>query len=389
MPAGRPKINRTEEDAKAAQRLSKRLYARRIRSQQAPQRYRETLPPSPPESETSRAVTPSSLLSLSSFGSSALDAVTLQHEDQINMVDLELLHHFTTQTCYALSDKAPAQQIWQITIPQIAYSYPFLMRGLLALSALHLAHLLPHKTTHYRIKAMAHQNNAFAPFREAMKDVSPSNCNAVFAFSAILIIISFASPHSTNGQSVPDVREQTTRWIRLVRGMYPVLNLMWNHLFEGSLRGLFTAGVWDSAAAELPPETCVQYSALFQLCDESEDSETKVACAGALEELRICFVSADISSKNPATSEIATIMSWPYKVSHDYLVALEQGYPIAMIILAYYTTVLYDLNHRWWVTGEPSRILLAVYRLLDKSMRPWLNWPLQVLKIEQEAEGIA
>lgn len=383
MPAGRPKIKRTEEDAKAAQRLSKRLYARRMRSQQASSRHRQAIPPSPPRSESFQATTPLSLLSPPLFQTYAADAVAFRSSD------LELLHHFSTQTCYALSDKVPSQKIWQTTIPQIAFSYPFVMHGLLALSALHLAHLQPHKAAHHDIKAMTHQNTALGPVREATQNISSSNCHALFAFSAILVVIIIASPHSSNSKSLLDVQEKMTRWIRLVRSVQPMLESVWSHLSEGSLRDLCTANVRKSAGAQLPPEACGYFSALFRLCDESEDSVTKDACAGALEGLRVCFVGADNSSKNPATNEVATTLSWPYRVPHGYLVALEQGYPIAMIILAYYTIALYRFDHYWWVSGEPSRMLLSVYRLLDESMRPWLAWPLRELAFEPVAEDLA
>ncbi len=393
MPAGRPKIRRTQEDAKAAQRLSKRLYARRIRSQQA------SIAPSPPKSNKSQAETPSPSLSITPFESPTNGALTPQPWEQTSrpdqgvipwLGDLELLHHFTTRTCYELSDKFPSQQIWQTTIPQIAYSYPFLMRGLLALSALHLAHVRPQEANHFEIKAMAHQNAALGPFQDAMKDISPTNCHALFAFSATLVVIGFASPHSSSSRSLLDVREKTTRWMRLVRGVYPMLSPMWNHLIQGGLRGMLTAGVVKSAAADSPTEPCFHYSALSQLLSyDFEDPETREACAGALEELRICFICTDISLKNRATSEVATIMAWSYRVPQGYLAALEQGNPIAMIILAYYTIALQHIDRYWWINGEPARMLLSVYRLLDKSMRAWLDWPLQVLNLELEAKSIA
>ena len=395
MPAGRPKIKRTQEDAKEAQRRSKRLYARRVRSQQASGGSRETLPPSPLESEISRAAAPSLSLTLfeppdsSDAAFQLLKPISDQEQAVIPWLgDLELLHHFTIHTCYTLSDKARSQRIWQNAIPQIAYSYPFLMRGILAISALHLAHLRPNEARHFEIKAMAHQNAALGPFRDVIKVISPFNCHALFAFSAVLIVLGFASPHASSGQTDLDVREKTTRWIRLVRGVYPMLSPMWSYIAEGSLRGLLFAGVWKPAARNLPAESFFHYRALSQLCDECEDPETREACATALEELRVCFVCTDLSLKNPAMSEGATVMSWPSSLPQIYLAALEQGHPTALIILAYYTVVLNHMDRYWWVNGEPSRILLSVYWLLDEPMRPWLDWPLRALNLEQKAKGI-
>ena len=397
MPAGRPKINRTREDARAAQRLSKRLYARRIRSQQASGKSRETFLPSPPDSEISQTATPSSL-SLSCFEPPASNDVASQHLEPVSIKgqsvipwlgDLELLHHFTTQTCYSFSDKQPSQQLWQNVIPQIAFSHPFLMRGLLAVSALHLAHLRPEEARHFEIKAMTHQTAALGPFQELMKALSPSNCDAIFAFASALVVLSFASPHSSNGHTVLDVREKTTRWMRLIRGVGPMLEPMWSHIKKGKLQGLLTVGVWKSAAENSPTESFLNYHELCRLCEDCEDVETKEACTKALEDLRLCFVCSEISLKLPSMSYHASVFWWSSGLPRDYLSALEQGHAIAMIILAYYAVILHRLDHFWWINGEPSRIVLAVYWLLDESMRHWLNWPLLVLNLAHEAKSTA
>ena len=397
MPAGRPKIKRTQEDAKEAQRLSKRLYARRIRSRQASTKSQEPLPPSPPESDLSRAETPSCLQSLPYPGPSAANTVALQNLKSVTISgqpeipwlgDLELLHHFTTRTCYTFSDKSPAQHIWQNAIPQIAFSYPFLMRGLLAVSALHLAYLRPEEARYFEIKAMTHHTAALGPFQELMKALSPSNCDAVFAFASVLIVLGLASPHSSGSHTILDVREKTTRWIRLIRGVGPMLEPMWSHIKQGKLQDLLKVGVWKSAAENSPAEPFLHYDDLRRLCEECEDPETKEACTTALEELRLCFVCSELSLKNPAMSYHATVFWWSSGLPRDYLSALEQGHATAMIILAHYAVTLQRMDYFWWINGEASRIVLAVYCLLDKSMRHWLDWPLQMLDLGHEAKSL-
>ncbi|KAB2574763.1 Sterol uptake control protein 2 [Lasiodiplodia theobromae] len=61
---------------------------------------------------------------------------------ELNMTDLELLHHFTVTTAYTLSTAPELQTWWRIEVPHIAFSYPFVMRALLSLSGIHVAHTL-------------------------------------------------------------------------------------------------------------------------------------------------------------------------------------------------------------------------------------------------------
>ncbi|KAL1649564.1 hypothetical protein SLS58_001621 [Diplodia intermedia] len=61
---------------------------------------------------------------------------------ELNMPDLELLHHFTVTTAYTLGATAELQTWWRIEVPHLAISYPFVMRALLSLSGIHVARTL-------------------------------------------------------------------------------------------------------------------------------------------------------------------------------------------------------------------------------------------------------
>ena len=52
--------------------------------------------------------------------------------------DLELLHHYTTSTCYTLSRSPAVQAIWRDEAPRIGFEMPPVLHTILALSALHL-----------------------------------------------------------------------------------------------------------------------------------------------------------------------------------------------------------------------------------------------------------
>lgn len=60
----------------------------------------------------------------------------------LNMTDLFLLHHFTTVTARSLCPwHADVQQWWTHEVPRVAVRHPFVMRSLLTLAGLHVAHL--------------------------------------------------------------------------------------------------------------------------------------------------------------------------------------------------------------------------------------------------------
>ncbi|OJD31437.1 c6 transcription protein [Diplodia corticola] len=72
----------------------------------------------------------------------ATSSIPLEPDLELNMTDLELLHHFTVTTAYTLGATVELQTWWRIEVPHLAFSYPFVMRALLALSGVHVAHTI-------------------------------------------------------------------------------------------------------------------------------------------------------------------------------------------------------------------------------------------------------
>lgn len=53
--------------------------------------------------------------------------------------ELELMHKYSTETYKSLCTSNSGHYVWQIAIPRMALQYDFLMNGILALGALHIA----------------------------------------------------------------------------------------------------------------------------------------------------------------------------------------------------------------------------------------------------------
>ena len=89
-------------------------------------------------------------------------AATPKHSPlTLNMAHLELLHHFITVTAAEMTaGNNMGQEIWHMTIPKIALSHEWLMHGILAVSALHMAYFSPGQQSVYWKRAALHQDQA-------------------------------------------------------------------------------------------------------------------------------------------------------------------------------------------------------------------------------------
>lgn len=76
------------------------------------------------------------------------------------MQSLELLHNFTTRTFATMSDSIIIRDFYRLSAVQLGLRCDYIMRTVLAVSALHLAYHRPEMRDHYRSLAMTHHQVA-------------------------------------------------------------------------------------------------------------------------------------------------------------------------------------------------------------------------------------
>src|ERR1700709_50976 len=117
----------------------------------------------------------------------------------LQVEELELLHHWTLFASIGFGDKPGDEVLWQVEIPRIACKQPFLMRGILAVSALHMSRVRPDKRQEFLLRDVYHQNLALPSYRYVIDDfrgkMTEENCHAVIAFASLTSAYAFAEPY--------------------------------------------------------------------------------------------------------------------------------------------------------------------------------------------------
>lgn len=97
------------------------------------------------------------------------------------MYDLVLMNNWTASTWKSIIDPQDKyQKLWQTFVPTEAASHPFLMHGILALSALHLASdsgRSQETRREHRAVALRHHEYSIALFRPLLNKITAQNCN--------------------------------------------------------------------------------------------------------------------------------------------------------------------------------------------------------------------
>lgn len=103
----------------------------------------------------------------------------------MNVLDLELLHNFCTSTCATLTHHPLLRDVWRISAVQIALDCEFVLRSMLALSAMHLAHHRPEKRDYYEAEGALHHQIATRAAMTAMNTLTKENIRQLHLFSVL------------------------------------------------------------------------------------------------------------------------------------------------------------------------------------------------------------
>lgn len=306
------------------------------------------------------------------------------HLPDLQMCELELLHHFTTETCYTLSDRAESHRLWQIVAPQVAMHHAFLMRGIFAISALHLSCLKPEMQDHYAHIAVKNQDAALSSFRSIMSKMDQSNCDAFFALSSLIVVYGFESPKAADSLGMFNYNEeQSDDWLPLIRGVNSIIQSVWPWIKSGRLSGLLHDHIQESARTELPNVLSEQLSQLNTLFENSSAGQEAIgAYKTALEILRSCFVR--MNNRPPYECEVSIAFLWPVIVPVEFLKRLNMREPEALILLAHYCVILHHLDDYWWMRGWAMHIINNIHRELDDNWRYWIQWPTSVVTVDEK-----
>lgn len=78
--------------------------------------------------------------------------------------------------------------------------------------------------------------------------------------------------------------------------------------------------------------------------------------------------------------ELRFLFFWPLYLEANFLTYLRQRQPGALVILMYYTSLLFASESRYWfMNGWGDRLMKECYEIVDQSWMPAIQWPLSFL----------
>ncbi|KAL0929778.1 fungal Zn binuclear cluster domain-containing protein [Colletotrichum truncatum] len=298
------------------------------------------------------------------------------------ILDLELMHHFTSTSYLTFSSSPMVQKVFQSNIPNEAFNHPFLLHQILTFSAYHKAFLQPSQRHIYLPYAAKHQNDAINQMRPALADINSSNCHAIFATSTLLTLSAFATYPSQEKydpafSSIPSMLDIFT----LTTGMRTIFRTWDQDLRKGPLGDFFSNGFRNTVVrtvdVKLQPLFDQLSYVVYKLMELRLPRFEYDVVNEALLSLIECVTKVSSANTLTAPAEFRALLMWPGSMSKDYLVLLREQHPAALMLLAHFCVVAHMAEPFCWFLEGWAKALMAVItaQICDSPWAEFIKWP--------------
>lgn len=290
----------------------------------------------------------------------------------------ELLHHYLETGCLGLRT-ASNMYLWEVSIPQMALAHNFLMQGLLAVSALHLSTLQPHRKKELTRQAAISEHLALPQYRSFVSQNKPRDIHAVFAFAGFVVPFTIARFGATDAPlgRLPGVGDEHPHWFHALIGLMELLREHWAELEKGPFASSMASKIdvdhkWnpnDSHFGEV--DLILQPTELSSHEDERDLSICKMAMNALRDYAAVPYCPCG------TMNEMTAVFLWPGWLPKPFHPLLYKRRPEALVILAHYCVLLKHVDSCWYMKGVGTSMLEEINSVLSEEWRPKIRWALE------------
>jgi len=180
-------------------------------------------------------------------------------------------------------------------------------------------------------EASAHHDIGLRMFRKAMLNITPQNCDACLAFSAIIGAYAWASSNQTGDLFFSDTstseEKSNVEWASLLRGVHTLLDVAGDWMTSSSMKPVLNPRP-ISPMVDKPAvlEVSLKLVALSQLWDSSLGKFNDIEVEALNETLALLHEDCVFLASFPDDRQIdvvSVVYAWPVKVPGAFLVMVK------------------------------------------------------------------
>ena len=286
---------------------------------------------------------------------------------------LHLLHHaMTNMASYTASEG--------ITHLMITYALdnastaPYLLNQLLALSALHCSTVKGNDQVVFAHEARKLQARALSHFNEVEYGPNEHTGMPSLMFVSLLGIHTLYNTLSTSYRDIDYFTTSFVSYMRIHRGVRPILDEFWTRICRTEPRSLFYIMDWIETS-----DTCssVRETTLLRKHLESSPDRSTSSVQACLEALGWIQWVLNLKATVADDSErrVHASIAWPLIVSEEYVESLHQHKQEALAVLAFFMATLHQKPHFWGFNNAGPQLVSEIAAHLGPLWEDALTWP--------------
>lgn len=322
--------------------------------------------------------------------------------DERRLLELRLLHHFTTVVTNSFS--ADLRHVWYLDSVRLGFEHHFLLYAIFAISALHIvcdardgprmyvdhegvesvAEMIPLSLGNID-HAKAHRiylNLAVRKQREAISSLNPNNADAVFLAS---VLLSYQALKLLPDSSTTNVYLPPTQWLRMSRAIFTVVQAARPLVQGGSVVEMVRTTNMEpdfrDQAAIFNPQNSKPFEALLDWSSYPEpdlDLESKHTYEKTL--AYVGGIWQAILNKEAPTVLFRRFVSLGVLVPIQFATFLDQGRPRALAILAHHFAMMKAADEHWWLRGLADHEVNGIRSVMPAEWQWAMEWPLSIVR---------
>lgn len=322
-------------------------------------------PVSPPVGSLSVASYSHGTPSTSSLPSSEGDGL-------LDILGLELIHHYTNSTCYTFCRDQARTDIYRSKLPMLAFQdgNSFLLHAILAISALHLYSLNP-ASGKYALTANTHCSQALAGVKAVWSEDSSSTADPNTVFLTYMVLTIYG--HAT---STPPLCHETSKvWLGVLRtaisfGRKWSLDsdisdaFEWTFLPQGIDEPINPAVAFPSSLTALP----------LPLPGSPDIWEVQNPAVSAVYQECVSLLRLAWKASYHPHYQSYALMSWFGRVPMAYFSFLFEKRPRALLLMTHFCMISKRVDQAWWSKKDWDKIILNLTNEIGVKWDAFMDW---------------
>ncbi|KAF2151978.1 hypothetical protein K461DRAFT_294838 [Myriangium duriaei CBS 260.36] len=297
------------------------------------------------------------------------------------LLELELLHRWSTDTYKTFSLSPGDEEVWQRGVPQDALKHEFLLYAIFGITSLHVASsTMVTRARTYHVAALEYQNLAITTFQSASPSLTPANHQAIFTFSILNLALAIALPyHAPRDENRTTIVENLVTMFKMLQGAASIYesSRMWMSI--GPFKDLLGPPSRSFNSDVLDPEVREAFARL-----RAANNEGYVAlCAQHLESSSFQAVVFHETNAKAITSleraycffgDVGPLVSmrWLAGLDYSFVEAISRLEPVAVLITMHWAILLDKYSgEKWWAKASGKLLVTELSIGLMQSRPEW------------------